>query len=252
VAIYMPEIMSLYSPKIYLVCIDRCNNDIINYEKLKASIKPEHNIYESGSISYKYLESNLKYYMENIRDLRLLFNTKIINLIEAHKQKLPKISEKDLVYQEKIKYREAYNARYLTEISDDTASQKTSTTIATTKQKAGTKAVKQPPAPTPTPKVKKQQPQSEDYYSDEYSEESEESIKLTKSKKLPLPPPPQSDDDYDSDDGDSSYSDDSDETTTTTKSSKLGASAPAASRSKAATLSFAEHQGSAPGPRSYN
>jgi len=118
VSLYIPEISRYDTDFVFLVCIDRADNTIINYAKLTKANVDKRNIFTEGGITYKYLESNLAYYLNSIKDLVLLFDKKITQEIEKSNQKL-NINKKDQIFKEKLEYSESYISKYMEDSFED-------------------------------------------------------------------------------------------------------------------------------------
>jgi hypothetical protein len=112
VSLYIPEISRYDTEFVFLICIDRAQNTIINYDKLASANVDKRNIFREGGITYKYLESNLSYYLNSIKHLVRLFDKKITHEIEKNNQKL-NLNKKDQIFKEKMEYSESYISRYL-------------------------------------------------------------------------------------------------------------------------------------------
>jgi len=115
-ACYIPEIVDITKiDSLYLICIGKVDNNRINYKKIQEGIaKPGYTIFKNGSASYKYLESNIILFLEKIRDIQHLFNSNLLKTVEKFDRKVPKLSHRDIISEEKNTFRDEYVEKFLT------------------------------------------------------------------------------------------------------------------------------------------
>ena len=118
VSLYIPEISRYDTEHVFLIAIDRADNTTINYDKLAKANVDKRNIFTEGGITYKYLESNLAYYLNSMKDLVMLFDKRITQEIEKTNQKLI-VNKKDQIFKEKLEYSESYITRYLNDNDEE-------------------------------------------------------------------------------------------------------------------------------------
>jgi hypothetical protein len=114
VIMYIPEAIDFENNTIYLICLHRTNT--INYELLKNTIKKDHSIFKTGSLAYKYLETQMIDFLTNLKQLKELFRMKIKEVSADYNYKIPPINAKpqDRIHVEKENFVNSYKKMHFT------------------------------------------------------------------------------------------------------------------------------------------